>query len=805
MPVTTNYFFNQSGESSLSGPAGSATSASAGRQSGATVVATANGDSVVFYYDEAASEVVARTVSSANVVGARIVVSTTSVFVDNNAGGFTDTISAARLTNGNIVVTWTSNEAIKTVYYRVYDASLNPITNATVVPSGGVVQLHPDVAALTGGGFVIAFERVFSATDTDPLAFRYTAAGVQVGGLIGIDGSLSRDQRPSVAGLVDGGFAVAYVRFDTAAFTTSLYSGVYNADGTTRTAAALVDIVGSINRDVDVVARADGGYTLFYEDSSPASSSALNSPTNTAPVFYRFSATGTPGVPTNVYGGTGSGGLDPGGNDGAVAAATSASGFTVVTFTSRFSNTDSDIIATLIDPAGNPASVSQGFITGSFALEEASSVTWLDNGRFRVTYQTPNSVGTDADYGIATVVVEVIRQTTGDAANNVLNFANDTMRNEISGGDGNDTLTGGNLNDSLLGGNNTDTLSGGLGADFLDGGNGTDTASYAADIGGVFVNLASGLGFGNAAAGDVLVSIENLIGTAYDDTFVGDSGTNVLDGGLGNDNLIGGLGADVLIGGAGTSDTAGYDDNQGAVFVNLASGQGFGNAAQGDTYSGIENLTGSVFGDYFIGDSGANRLDGSGGNDTLIGGLGADVLIGGAGNDTASYEDNQGAVFVNLATGNGFGNAAQGDTYSGIENLTGSVFYDYFIGDAQDNIFDGGRGNDTFTGGAGADTFAFTTALNGVINVDTITDFTSGTDRIQLSSAIFAAAGPIGILNAAAFISGAAATNAAQRIIYNAATGDIFYDADGNGAGAAVLFAHVNPGTTVTAGDFIIA
>src|SRR3546814_8834206 len=60
------------------------------------------------------------------------------------------------------------------------------------------------------------------------------------------------------------------------------------------------------------------------------------------------------------------------------------------------------------------------------------------------------------------------------------------------------------------------------------------------------------------------------------------------------------------------------------------------------------------------------------GNDTLIGGSGADTLIGGAGSDTASYAGSSGGVTVDLAAGTGSGGDAQGDTLSGIENLTGS-------------------------------------------------------------------------------------------------------------------------------------
>jgi Ca2+-binding RTX toxin-like protein len=380
----------------------------------------------------------------------------------------------------------------------------------------------------------------------------------------------------------------------------------------------------------------------------------------------------------------------------------------------------------------------------------------------------------------------------------------DTYRDieNVLGSSAGDFVIGNGVANRLDGAGGDDTLIGGLGADVLIGGAGSDTASYEDNFGAVFANLSTGQGFGNAAQGDSYSGIENLTGGAFADFFIGDGVANRLDGGAGDDILIGGLGSDVLIGGAGL-DTASYEDNFGAVFVNLASGQGFGNAAQGDSYSGIENLTGGAFADVFIGNSAVNRLDGAGGDDILIGQLGGDVLVGGAGSDTASYEDNFGAVFINLTLGQGFGNAAQGDTYQSIENLIGSVFFDTFIGDGAANILAGGRGNDTLTGAGGADVFRFDTALDGVINVDAITDFNAVDDTIQLDDAVFAALG-LGTLSASAFATGTSATTAAQRIIYNAATGNLFYDPDGSGAAAQTLFATVQNNTILSNADFIV-
>jgi Ca2+-binding RTX toxin-like protein len=277
----------------------------------------------------------------------------------------------------------------------------------------------------------------------------------------------------------------------------------------------------------------------------------------------------------------------------------------------------------------------------------------------------------------------------------------------LSGGNGNDTMfgNGGNDvlhgdagNDTLDGGTGNDTLDGGTGADKLIGGDGIDTAIYITSSAGVNVNLATGVGTGGDAQGDTLSGIENLIGSAFNDTLVGDAGANVLNGGLGNDILVGGAGADTLIGGGGV-DTADYSTSSAGVNVNLATGVGTGGDAQGDTLQSIQNLNGTAFADTLIGNSGNNVLNGGAGNDILIGGAGADTLIGGAGIDTADYSTSTSAVNVNLETGVAKGGDAEGDTLIGIENLIGSKFDDVLVGDASVNKIYGGDGNDTITGG----------------------------------------------------------------------------------------------------------
>ena len=318
---------------------------------------------------------------------------------------------------------------------------------------------------------------------------------------------------------------------------------------------------------------------------------------------------------------------------------------------------------------------------------------------------------------------------TGDAGANVL-----------TGAAGADTLTAGLGNDALYGGSENDLLFGGAGNDLLDGGTGTDTADYAASGAGVSVNLTTGIGAGGDAAGDVLVSIENLTGSAFNDTLTGDGNVNILtsgDGadvlygaagndflfaGSGNDTLFGGSGSDSLDGGAGI-DLVDYSASGAGVTVNLAGGAGSGGDAAGDSLTGVENAIGSAFADvlngstannYLWGGAGNDQIFGGGGDDTLAGGAGADTLNGGQGMDFIDYSASDAAVNINLSNFTASGGDAQGDQLQGTDGVIGSAFNDTIIGfndqglvgDVYTNIFYGGAGSD-FIDGLGSNDVLF--------------------------------------------------------------------------------------------------
>jgi serralysin len=134
--------------------------------------------------------------------------------------------------------------------------------------------------------------------------------------------------------------------------------------------------------------------------------------------------------------------------------------------------------------------------------------------------------------------------------------------------------------------------------------------------------------------------------------------------------------------------------------------------------------------------------------------------------------------------------------------LKGGRKADLLLGGAGDDQLNGGLGHDRLTGGEGSDVFVFSTKLKA--NVDRITDFSGADDTIRLSKAVFGKLQK-GVLSKEAFRLGAKAVEADDRIVFNAKTGAVLYDADGSGtAHAAVTFAKVKAGTLLTADDFLV-
>lgn len=394
------------------------------------------------------------------------------------------------------------------------------------------------------------------------------------------------------------------------------------------------------------------------------------------------------------------------------------------------------------------------------------------------------------------------------------------------GQSGNDTLVGGNGADELWGYADDDILRGNAGNDNLDGGVGQDSMLGGAgnddyvvdDLGDTVTEFANE---GTDSVSTMLASyalgsdVENLIGVAVTgQSLTGNSLANMITGGSGNDTIDGGIGVDTVAG-SGGDDT--YIVDNAADTVSEAMGSGTDTVVTAlasytlsaevenltGTASAAQTLSGNALANVITADSGNDTLSGAGGNDQLSGGdgndllnggAGADVLNGGAGIDSVDYS---GSVALTAALDGSVASsgAAAGDTFSGMENLSGSSVADTLIGNSANNVILGRAGADTIIGGLGVDTlagdvgadrFVYRTAAEGG---DIITSFAAD-DFLAFTSAGFNNIA-VGALNKSMFRSAPTLQprDSNDYFLFNTTNDTLWFDVDGNGAGAAVFIA----------------
>lgn len=293
----------------------------------------------------------------------------------------------------------------------------------------------------------------------------------------------------------------------------------------------------------------------------------------------------------------------------------------------------------------------------------------------------------------------------------------------------------------------------GLGNDitFYNTNSGTINTNYNVTIAfGAIIENATGGAVGDLLEGNNAANI--LTGNGGNDTLNGYGGNDTLNGGPGNDTMKGGPGNDIYLINS-TGDKAVELSGQGSDLVKASISYTLGGYVEKLTLTGSNaiNGTGNALANVLTGNAAANNLSGGGGNDTLKGNGGNDKLNGGLGNDT---------------------------------------------------LF-GGAGKDTLTGGGGKDFFVFNTTL-GISNIDTITDYSTADDTIRLENGIFTKLTTLGTLSTANFKVGTSAGDNNDYIVYTKSTGELFYDADGSGAGAAIKFAVVTAGLSLNAAEFVV-
>ncbi|MGR9076482.1 hypothetical protein [Rhizobium leguminosarum] len=533
---------------------------------------------------------------------------------------------------------------------------------------------------------------------------------------------------------LDGGAGIDYASYSTSvsAVTINLKTGVYTGDAVGDTFTSIEGFIGSSSADSFV----SGSDANFFNGGNGFDT-----------VDY---STSTDAVTVDFWTNTGSGG--------------DAAGDTYLNIEKAIGSAYNDLLVSAV-----PGHVLQGgagndvYILG---VQEISVVEAAGEGDDTVqTAQGTLSIAGYANIERLTFTGIGNFNGTGNALDNII----------TTSGNGNDTLDGAAGNDQLFGGNGNDILIGGTGADQLDGGAGIDYASYSTSVSAVTINLKTGVytgdavgdtftsiegfigsssadsfvsgsdanffnggngfdtvdyststgpvtvdfwtntGSGGDAEGDTYLSIEKAIGSAYDDLLVSAVPGHVLQGGAGNDVYILGV-QDVII----IEDAGGGTDEIRTALTSFSMANYANVERLTYTGTGAASLTGGAGDDILTGGAGIDILNGAGGNDILIGNAGADQLIGGTGTDTASYANATAAITLNLKTGVHTGDAA-GDTFSGIEVLSGSNFDDTFIGNGTTITFDGGAGTDTVD-------YSASTAVNVTLGAAGVTTVASGGD-----------------------------------------------------------------------------
>ena len=725
----------------------------------------------------------------------------TIVFTDGEAAIERGTRIAA-LPNGDFVVVFTtppgdlssSNEHSVGVFR--YDAS-GVRTGGNAFPSQFTSQAEItsstrlDVAARRDGGFtVVVTEDDNGTANTDSEVYNFSAAGVFQSSQL-ID-STSRDENHSVEvdGYGDGYVAVSDANAGAIRF-------VANLGPTANVSTSLPIVANEQQLQADVAYLGDGRAVVTY------TRQIANDPSTTT-IAWDIVSTATGAV---LQAGTVPGASDR--DDVPAVVALEDGGFAIAyrDFQGGAGAIDTRLFLAIYDERGT-------FIVQN-VIEEANSatnprlaaqdgeivVTWSEGGTIwlqryteagttigsQVRVDPPTgtsasspdiSITTDGRYAVAYIerfgldfapvfsifdprdgtVISPGAQATAPALGGTVIGTQAFVAEDLTGGDGNDTIL--------------PSLGGGT----LDGGDGTDTLNLslvrltAPIFNTATTNLTAQtlqLGLTNYVAR----SFENVIGTVGTDVVTGSAADNVITLGAGNDTFNASRGQDAVSGGPGI-DTLGLGATAGGTFRLFDNGPqslaflalpGTGGTGTLEA-SGFENVDGSNLADTITGNLLDNRLLGRNGDDFLLGAAGDDTLIGGNDNDrlrggggndiidggngidTADYFGGSSNVTVNLNV-TGAQNTGQGvDTLTSIENiiagdgndvLTGNGGANFLVGNGGDDTLSGGGGNDTLRGGSGVN------AINGGSGVDTV-DFADAAGNVVVSLANTAQQNTIG-------------------------------------------------------------
>ena len=316
-----------------------------------------------------------------------------------------------------------------------------------------------------------------------------------------------------------------------------------------------------------------------------------------------------------------------------------------------------------------------------------------------------------------------------------------TGNDTIYGGDGDDNIQPGSGDDKIYGEGGNDTIYLSAGADIEDGGEGTDTIIFGPDQTTlpVTINLDTGQYHFTSQSASVtqnLFSIENITSEgAADLTIYDTSGVNEITTNTGNDTIHSSGGNDIITAGSG-NDTVYLSD--GTYTVDLGAGD--------DTVY-LTTTASSINGNTGTDEAIVRAFDGF--VDVYIDLQFSTYFVP----SLLTAQDGMDVSLENFEKVTIDGNVAA--------TLLGTTAADTLVGDAGADTITGRAGADTLTGGSRSDTFVFTTGDTGITEAtaDTITDFSTGNDKIDIATVgSYVEADGTGNADLAAFITDANAS-----------------------------------------------
>ena len=627
-----------------------------------------------------------------------------------NVHGFTDLLSKAQQVGNDVVFNFGNFDTLApfdtlTLQGQTID-ELDPsqfrFSENPNSPSGAFeIFANPDIfrsvftetAPLTDGGFVAATATINTYFQQNIFGTRFDDRGVRTGtfafNTTPLNFGNTHTQVPQLLTLADGRIVAAWVSEDSGVANAGVIRArLFNADMTPQGADFIVNTTATFGQSndfsiIDLTAQGSGFAVTWQVDQDP--SNIINM-----------------AIRQRVFDGSGA----PLGDDAVVGSIPpyirplgTAAGVTLTL-------SDGRMLRYWLDPTDGAAHDLYAQTTGDLPVKIAGgifptslyavSAIELEDGRLEFVW------GVDGTYNVI--------------------LDSDLYGFTLPGTTGDDTLRGGIYNDRLYGLAGNDTLIGGRGPDILDGGPGIDLVDYDASLDPVTVDLSDAAPEdGGQAHGDFLIDVENIRGTGYGDTIIGDFRANNLDGSygddsidgrLGDDTIIGGRGNDTLDGGGGRDTVRGGAGNDTIILRGSDGAFGFGDDGI-DDFQIIANSAEAYGGngkDDFMVEGNDNRVD--------VGNLGAldditddEARIAGNGNNVIG---NRGDNVFAIEAGAFSGNFLFGQDGDDALRIWGNGEYNQLLGGVGDdtlrnlgagdgNLLSGGEGKDTILGGGGAD------------------------------------------------------------------------------------------------------